>query len=146
MDNILDPCNPCTEMSGFSSIFSIICVVQLILPNLGLQCFPYADYLKFMLLFIIVYIVYKNGIKGRSRNCGTGALPTWSSICLSIMWASFIMVFLCVKLKGGMISNIIYIPMLFLCSCTTCCINRLLDYNGLFTPDFYTSSFINMNF
>lgn len=137
MASIIDPCNPFTGSSALTVMCIIICGVQIMGSEAGIGCFPYVDYLKFVTLFIIAYFAYVNGIKGKSMNCGMGALPMWSSICSSIIISSVILVAICARLRGGLASNIAYIPMLLLCCSTIMCTDRLFKTSGPFTGSFW---------
>lgn len=113
-------------------VFSIIAGVQIS----GL-CMPYVDYLKFVTLFLIAFFAYESIIKGKHSPCGTDSISMWSSICASIIASSVLLVAICARLRGGMIANVAYIPMLCICCITICCANRLYMTKGPLSADFW---------
>lgn len=137
MTSMLDPCNPSIASTACCCVLCLIVLVQSAGSNTSYGCLPYVDYLKFVMLFIVIYFAYENVIKGQSLTCGTNAFPMWSSICCSIILSSVVLVGICARLRGGFLGNIGYVPMLCLFCLTICCVARLYKTGGPLSASFF---------
>jgi hypothetical protein len=137
ISTILDLCNPIIASCASCTMLLIIIGLQMMGSNTGIGCLPVLDYLKFATVFIIIYFAYENIIKQNSLICGINGFPLWSSICCSVIMSSIILILICAKLRGGMISNIGYLPMICLFCLTICCTARLYKTNGPLSASFF---------